>query len=121
KNCWNDPGDQRSARSCSPASIRVIASLNFTTPLHGWRRYCGERRALAQAAHSQPHAGTPCAPPVPVSVRVRLMLQRLGEAEVALLVAFAQIETVRVVALDVGGKLGHFGPGLAGFFFGPCQ
>ena len=34
--------------------------------------------------------------------------QRLGEAEVALLVAFAQIETVRVVALDVGGKLGHF-------------
>lgn len=45
------------------------------------------------------------------------MLQRLGEAEMALLVAFAQIETVRVVALHVGGKLGHFGPGPAGFFF----
>lgn len=81
-----------------------------------WRRYCGERRALAQAAHSQPHAGTPCAPPVPVSVRVRFMLQRLREAEVALLVAFAQIETVCVVALHVGRKLGHFGPGPAGFF-----
>lgn len=104
-----------------PGVDQVIASLNFTTPLHGWRRYCGERRALAQAAHSQPHAGTPCAPPVPVSVRVRLMLQRLGEAEVALLVAFAQIETVRVVALHVGRKFGHFGPGLAGFFFCPRQ
>lgn len=45
------------------------------------------------------------------------MLQRLGEAEVALLVAFTQVKTVRVVALHVGGKFGHFGPGLAGFFF----
>lgn len=52
---------------------------------------------------------------------VRLMLQRLGEAEVALLVAFAQIETVRVVALHVGRKFGHFGPGTAGFFFCPRQ
>lgn len=85
------------------------------------RRQYDDRRALAQAAHSQPHAGTPCAPPVPVSVRVRLMLQRLGEAEVALLVAFTQVKTVCVVALHVGGKLGHFGPGLAGFFFCPCQ
>ncbi|MEN1743520.1 hypothetical protein AAIH54_34465, partial [Pseudomonas aeruginosa] len=47
------------------------------------------------------------------------MLQRFGQAEMALLVAFAQIETVRVVALHVGRKLGHFGPGLAGFFFCP--
>ncbi len=38
------------------------------------------------------------------------MLQRLGEAEVALLVAFTQVKTVCVVALHVGGKLGHFGP-----------
>lgn len=119
QNCWNDPCDQRSVRSCRPASIRVIASLNFTTPLHGWRRYCGERRALAQAAHSQPHAGTPCAPPVPVSVRVRLMLQRLGEAEVALLVAFTQVKTVCVVALHVGGKLGHFGPWPGGLLLLP--
>ena len=63
----------------------------------------------------------PCAPPVPVSVRVRLMLQRLGEAEVALLVAFTQVKTVCVVALHVGRKFGHFGPGLAGFFFCPRQ
>lgn len=51
--------------------------------------------AQRQAGQSQPYAGTPCAPPVPVSVMIKLIKtsQRFGKTEVALRITFAQIET----------------------------
>ncbi len=79
------------ARSCSPASIRVIASLNFTT-----RCTVGGDTAASAALWRRPRTAAPCRNALCVAGagerEGQAMLQRLGEAEVALLVAFTQVK-----------------------------